>query len=128
MTEAEQHLVDVALLMAQELQEYVDVAIECSGSNSAELATQELLKDWEAAYAAVGLTEEDHFKKYRGWHYPKSNHDTQNMPPADTYAVGYYIDESGNECGPVILRFSGDVADLVSQYQPITRWHAISEE
>jgi hypothetical protein len=65
MTEAEQHLVDVALLMAQELQEYVDVAIECAGSNSAELATQELLKDWEEAYAACGLTEEDHFHNER---------------------------------------------------------------
>lgn len=39
MTEAEQRLIDVALLMAQELQEYVDVAIDCEGSNSAELAT-----------------------------------------------------------------------------------------
>ena len=50
MTEAEQALIDIAILMARELQEYVDVAIECAGSNSAELATQELLKDWEEAY------------------------------------------------------------------------------
>lgn len=61
MTEAEQRLVDVAILMAQELQEYVDVGIECSGSNEAELATQELLKDWEEAYAACGFVEGDHF-------------------------------------------------------------------
>jgi hypothetical protein len=51
--EAEQHLIDTAVLMAQELQEYVDVGIECTGSNAAELATQELLAEWEAAYAAV---------------------------------------------------------------------------
>lgn len=63
MTEAEQKMIEVAILMAQELQEYVDVAIECSGSNSAELATQELLKDWEEAYKACGLTEEDHFQE-----------------------------------------------------------------
>jgi hypothetical protein len=55
MTEAEQALIDIAILMAQELQEYVDVAIECAGSNSAELATQELLQDWERAYAAAGM-------------------------------------------------------------------------
>lgn len=59
MTEAEQHLIDVAVLMAQELQEYVDVAIDCAGSNSAELATQELLNDWEAAYAACGFHDDD---------------------------------------------------------------------
>lgn len=63
MNDEERRLIDVALLMAQELQEYVDVAIECAGSNSAELATQELLKDWEEAYKACGLTEEDHFQE-----------------------------------------------------------------
>lgn len=61
MTDAEQRLIDVAILLAQELQEYVDVAIECAGSNSAELATQELLQDWEEAYKACGFHEEDHF-------------------------------------------------------------------
>jgi len=65
MTEAEQHLIDVAILLAQELQEYVDVAIECAGSNSAELATQELLADWEEAYKACGFNEEDHFRVER---------------------------------------------------------------
>jgi len=43
MTEAEQHLIDVAILLAQELQEYVDVAIECAGSNSAELEAENTL-------------------------------------------------------------------------------------
>lgn len=66
MTEAEQHLIDVAILLAQELQEYVDVAIECAGSNPAELATQELLQDWEEAYKACGFHEEDHFRVERG--------------------------------------------------------------
>lgn len=61
MTEAEQHLIDVAILLAQELREYVDVAIECAGSNSAELATQKLLQDWEEAYNACGFNDEDHF-------------------------------------------------------------------
>lgn len=65
MTEAEQHLIDVAVLMAQELQEYVDVAIDCAGSNSAELATQELLNDWEEAYAACGFHDDERFAGLR---------------------------------------------------------------
>lgn len=65
MTPEIEKLIDIAILMAQELQEFVDVAIECSDSNSAELATQELLKDWEEAYAACGLTEDDHFLEAR---------------------------------------------------------------
>ena len=65
MTEAEQHLIDVAVLMAQELQEYVDVGIECTGSNSAELATQELLNDWEAAYKACGFHDDERFAGLR---------------------------------------------------------------
>lgn len=62
MTPAEQRLIDVALLMAQELQEFVDDAVVSSGDENSLPATQELLKDWEEAYAACGLTEEDHFK------------------------------------------------------------------
>ena len=65
MTEAEQHLIDVAVLMAQELQEYVDVAIDCTGSNAAELATQELLNDWEEAYAACGFHDDERFAGLR---------------------------------------------------------------
>lgn len=65
MTEAEQHLIDVAVLMAQELQEYVDVGIECTGSNAAELATQELLKDWEEAYAACQFDDDERFAGLR---------------------------------------------------------------
>lgn len=56
MTEAEQHLIDVAVLMAQELQEYVDVGI---------VATQELLKDWEEAYAACQFDEGERFAGLR---------------------------------------------------------------
>ena len=62
MTPAEQRLIDVALLMAQELQEFVDDAVVSSGDENSLPATQELLKDWEEDYAACGLTEEDHFK------------------------------------------------------------------
>ena len=63
MTEAEQRLIDVDLLMAQELQEFVDDAVACSGDEKSLQATQELLKDWEEAYAACELTEEDHFQE-----------------------------------------------------------------
>ena len=61
MTPAEQRLIDVALLMAQELREFVDDAVACSGGNNSLPATQELLKDWEEAYKACGFSEEDHF-------------------------------------------------------------------
>lgn len=51
MTEQEQALIDVALQMAQELQEIVDDARGCSGDENAEAGIQALLEDWEAAYA-----------------------------------------------------------------------------
>lgn len=54
MTEAEQRALDVAVLMAQELQEFVDDAIEAEDNPNALAATQELLKEWEAAYEAAG--------------------------------------------------------------------------
>ncbi len=128
MTEAEQHLVDVAILMAQELQEYVDVGIECSGSNSAELATQELLKDWEAAYAAAGLTEDDHFKEYRGWHYPKDNSDMENMPEPGEIVVLFYEGDDGQTVGPVISTPVHTDPEHQARYMRTIRWHAIQEE
>lgn len=63
-----------------------------------------------------------------GWHYPRDNADIENMPPPDTYVVGHYRREDGTESDPVILRFTGDVADIASTYRPITRWCAIPEE
>lgn len=54
MTEPEQRALDVAVLMAQELQELVDDAIEASGDPDSLEATQDLLKEWEEAYAAAG--------------------------------------------------------------------------
>ena len=48
--DALQELMVVAILMAQELQEFVDDAIEAGGGENALPATQELLRDWEAAY------------------------------------------------------------------------------
>jgi hypothetical protein len=65
MTEAEQHLVDTAVLMAQELQEFVDDAIETSGDFNSLEGTQDLLKDWETAYAACGFGEDERFAGLR---------------------------------------------------------------
>jgi len=48
-------LIGIAILMAQELQEMVEDAIEASGDPDSLEATQELLGDWERAYAAAGL-------------------------------------------------------------------------
>lgn len=44
----------IATLMAQELQEFVDDAIEASGDPDSLKATQELIADWELAYATAG--------------------------------------------------------------------------
>lgn len=51
-----QRLVDVALLMAQELQEFVDDACDAEDDDTALASTQELLADWEEAYQASGIT------------------------------------------------------------------------
>lgn len=45
-------LIEVAIMMAQELQDFVDTAIESSGDGDALLSTQELIEDWERAYRA----------------------------------------------------------------------------
>lgn len=45
-------LVHVAILMAQELQEFVDDAIECGGDL---VATRELLNDWEEAFKRASI-------------------------------------------------------------------------
>lgn len=59
------HLIDTAILMAQELQELIGDAIEASGDEKAMQATQDLVEEWEAAYAACGFDEEDHFQEAR---------------------------------------------------------------
>jgi hypothetical protein len=43
-------LMTIAILMSQELQEFIDEAIASSGDESALPATQELLADWEKAF------------------------------------------------------------------------------
>lgn len=49
-------LLDIAVMMAQELQEYVDDACESSGDDSAAAGTQALLREWETAYNDCGLS------------------------------------------------------------------------
>lgn len=44
-------LIDIALLMAQELTEFVDEARESSGDDNALASVQALLRDWEMAYS-----------------------------------------------------------------------------
>ena len=44
-------LIDIALLMAQELTEFVDEAKESSGDDNALAGVQALLRDWEQAYS-----------------------------------------------------------------------------
>lgn len=61
MTPEQQRLVDVALLMAQELQEIVDYACDDADDSNAMEATQALLRDWEDAYQASGLGWINHF-------------------------------------------------------------------
>ena len=51
MTEAEQKMIEVAILMAQELTEFVDEARESSGDDNALASVQALLRDWEQAYS-----------------------------------------------------------------------------
>lgn len=65
MNKPEQQLIDAAVLLAQELQEIVDDAIEASDNPHAMSSTQELLKDWEAAYAACGFYDDERFAGLR---------------------------------------------------------------
>jgi hypothetical protein len=51
--EALQNLMLVAILMSQELQEFIDDAIAASGDETALSSTQELLADWDRAYADI---------------------------------------------------------------------------
>lgn len=60
-----ENLIDTAVLMAQELQEFVDDAIETSGDSNSLEGTQDLLKDWEAAYAACGFHDDERFAGLR---------------------------------------------------------------
>ncbi len=132
MTEAEQRLIDVAILMAQELQEYVDVAIECSGNNSAELATQGLLNDWEEAYRAAGITEEQCFvleKAAACWRYPP------NMPaPGQRVLHTYETETADGKKGEssVILGtpIHADGSHMINGepiYKPVVRWAPVPE-
>ena len=61
MTPEHQKLIDVAILMAQELQEFVDDACDDADDPNALAATQELLKGWQSAYDAAGLGWLNHF-------------------------------------------------------------------
>ena len=137
MTEAEQHLIDVAILLAPELPEYVDVALECAGSNSAELATQELLAEWEEAYKACGFHEEDHVRVERGispmlcttseW---VSLDDPRNMPAPGQRVLAYYRSPIGI-VGPVVCTPADGGHFILIQYDgycPIICWHAIPDE
>ena len=56
MTPEEVSLLSIAVDMAQELREIVDDAIESSGDQEALLATQYLLREWEAAFKLAGYT------------------------------------------------------------------------
>ena len=60
-------LLDISLLIAQELDEFVEEAKRCSNDGNAMEDTQQLLSDWKTAYKATGLTEDDHFQ----WARPK---------------------------------------------------------
>jgi hypothetical protein len=88
MTPEIQHLIDIALLMAQELQEFVDDAIEAVEGGHQEdplQATQALLKDWEEAYATADLSEEDHFL------------DARAAAGHPIYAVGHFVEVEPGE-------------------------------
>ena len=132
MTEAEQSLIDIAILMAQELQEYVDVAIECAGSNSAELATQELLKDWERAYKACGFSEEGHWMSpmlctTSEWVWPNEGRD---MPAPGQRVLMYYQGDNGPTGPTLATPIHADGSHLIdgeSIYAPIICWHALPD-
>lgn len=135
MTTAQQRLIDIAVLMAQELQEFVDDAkdaVEGGYQEDPLTATQELLADWEEAYGACGLTEADHFKEYRGWHYPKDNDDLENMPAPGEIVVLFYEGEDGNPVGPVIctpIHAEGlHIVNGRNIYRRCIRWHEIPDE
>ena len=46
-------MLEIATLMAQELQDFVGEAQESSGDDDALIGTQNLLAEWEAAYSAL---------------------------------------------------------------------------
>ena len=137
-----QKLIDVAILMAQELQEFVDDAIDAVEGGYQEdplQATQELLKDCEAAYAASGLSEADHFIEERaaaaaiGWHFPNGNDDLANMPAPGQKVILFYESEDGSHTGPVIstpIHADGShrFADGAHVYRPCVKWHALPGE
>lgn len=54
MTQDVDQVLLIGCLMAQELTEFVDDAIEASGDPDSLKATQELIADWERAFAEAG--------------------------------------------------------------------------
>jgi hypothetical protein len=63
--QGQENLIDTAVLMAQELQEFVDDAIETSGDFNSLEATQKLLKDWVNAFGICGFGADDRFAGLR---------------------------------------------------------------
>ena len=116
MTEAEQRLIDVALLMAQELQEFVDDAVSCSGGNDSLPATQSLLRDWEEAYKACGIYDER--PAPAGWRYPP------DMPPEGSRVLFTYRTDDG-ESDPIVGVYNKGYYETYCQ--PMVRWMAIPE-
>jgi hypothetical protein len=129
MTEELENLINTAILMAQELQEFVDDAKESVEGGYQEdplQATQDLLKDWEAAYAACGFSEQDHFTTARAAasiRYP----DKHGMPAPGqrVYAKFEYPDR------PVLATpIHADGSHLIdgqSIYLPVQWWMALLE-
>jgi hypothetical protein len=58
-----------------------------------------------------------------GWHYPKDNGDTDNMPPVGQQVILVY-EIDGKPQGPVVF----SLCDEPRIYNRIVRWHVIPEE
>lgn len=116
-------LIDIALLMAQELQEFVDEAVQSSGDDTALSSVQDLLGDWEEAYKACELGEEDHFQLERAaadritpWRYPPE------MPPEGARVLFTYRTDDG-ESDPIVGVYNKGYYETYCQ--PLVRWMAI---
>lgn len=84
MTSKIQLLLDMSVLIFQELHEIVEDAKIDNDNPNAMRDTQELLRDWLAAYRAARLTEADRFKGYRELGSPAPQH--QVIKPAESPA------------------------------------------
>lgn len=111
MTEAEQRLIDVALLMAQELQEFVDDAVVSSGDENSLQATQALLRDWEEAYAACGIYDER--PAPAGWRFPP------DMPADGQRILHTYLHPAAGESGPITSVYGPNYR---RHCFPVVRW------